>query len=650
MTEFSRQRILFEALHLLSADRFVSLNDLADAVKVSKRTIQHDLDRLQEWLAEQQLDQSISIERKTGRGIRMVLRNITREEATKRFSSDLEEVQSQGNYERRIEIIKLLLFSQDSLTIQFFADQFYVSKNVIQKDLDWISKWLAPYRLSLGRYRSRGVVLAGDEIARRRLIADLVGDASQHDPAEYDLPAFSDPVNLLRLDLSNFYQSIHRRPKTDVGRIADIIRNAEQKFQFQLSDTYYTGLLVHLSIAMERLTSGLGVVSRQEVPDNLDEEPANAIAAYIAQQLQESFSIQVPPAEQTLICIHIIGAVASTGEHTPSNAQALEDFAYRLAKVVEQLTGLPFSDDQILLMGLATHIKASTFRLRSGLMSTGPLQEKFCCEYPLLYYAVWVSGCLYSPSFSVLPNREELIAIYHHFLFSFHRQKQQMCCLLVHNDGAIQASRMMRQLKRYEPQLLVADCCTLSQLRLLPALTRERYQVILSTIPIDTGEVPLFQIPNRLNSEECRKLEEFLHQPTFRRLHCPSAVLPTVTLDADCTSPDALAEYLAGYLTCMGYQKEAVDAELLELERNGRSFVHQRCFYYVMLLTEGEREQIFSLHLSGSLFICGEEVDRMAVLALRKETLVTKPPDKLAQYFAMLLEKGEERLPESGFL
>lgn len=648
MVEHTRQRIIFESSYLLDAEDYVSLEELARAASVSKRTVQNDLDQLNEWLKENQLSEYISVQRKSGSGILLSLTGITREEAKRRLSADAIELKTQGNYERRLEIIKLLLFSKDALTIQFFADQFYASKSVIQKDLDWIGKWLSRHRLSVGRYRSRGIMLVGDEIDRRNLIAEMMNTSSAPDTGRYAIPEFSDVVSLLRLDLDKFYGSIHRSSRIDVDKLADIIRGAECRYGFQLADTYYTGLLVHLSIAVERLTGGLGVVSSQDVPDRILRGREGEIAAYISREISERFGVVVPQSEESLICIHIIGANINSDTGDLSCGEDMELFSKKVTALVERLTGIPFSSDEVLQQGLAMHIKTATFRLRAGLnLKRGWPEGLLERQDPLLCYAVWAASSLYGVTFSVRPNQEELSALCAHFSLSIQRQQRTFQCLVVYGGGVMNALRLTEALKKYNAQLTVGECCTVSQFRRFSPLSSGKYQMVVSNVPVDTGTTPLFLVSNKLRRTELEPLEEFLKSAVLRQpIPYGGAVLPVVSFSAECGSPDAVMELLSDHLTRMGYCQETVVAELLELECEGRAYLWAGYLYYLILLDDRDREQVFRLRLKNKIEIRGQEVSQVLLLAARKNNMLTKSPSELAPPFRMLWEMGGARLSD----
>lgn len=174
MPDYLKAR-LFEILSLLlKIRRYVTLQELADKLGVSKRTIQHDVERVELWLKECGLENSATLLRKQGLGICLELKGNAENELEALLSSQSTRGQSFDNYERRLEVAKFLLSSHDDLTLQFLADQFYVSKGVINKDLTWVSSWLKQYGLGITRRQNCGVKICGSEQKRRTAMAGLI--------------------------------------------------------------------------------------------------------------------------------------------------------------------------------------------------------------------------------------------------------------------------------------------------------------------------------------------------------------------------------------------------------------------------------------------------------------------------------------------
>ena len=121
-SEENLQKIL-ETLLKNDSDGFVTLDDLSQVLNISKRSVQNYLNKADSWLLEHDLP-DVRIIKKQGYGIRLSVDFSERQKLASliksRYFTMLE-----GSVERRIEILRSLVFSKEELTIQFLADQFY---------------------------------------------------------------------------------------------------------------------------------------------------------------------------------------------------------------------------------------------------------------------------------------------------------------------------------------------------------------------------------------------------------------------------------------------------------------------------------------------------------------------------------------------
>ena len=76
--------------------------------------------------------------------------------------------------ERQNYILMRLLDLNDYITIQDLADEIYVSKSTINRDLTFIEKWLNTEGLKLIKKPNKGLKVCGSEKNMRSAIASLL--------------------------------------------------------------------------------------------------------------------------------------------------------------------------------------------------------------------------------------------------------------------------------------------------------------------------------------------------------------------------------------------------------------------------------------------------------------------------------------------
>lgn len=120
-SEENLQKIL-ETLLKNDSDGFVTLDDLSQILNISKRSVQNYLNKADSWLLEHDLS-NVKIIKKQGYGIQISADFSERQKLSSliksRYFTMLE-----GSVERRIEILRSLVFSKEELTISFLRISF----------------------------------------------------------------------------------------------------------------------------------------------------------------------------------------------------------------------------------------------------------------------------------------------------------------------------------------------------------------------------------------------------------------------------------------------------------------------------------------------------------------------------------------------
>ncbi len=570
---------LFEIMSLLLEESdFITLQALATKMGVSKRTVQYDIERLENWLEQNGFAGRVTVCKKTGNGLRISLHGISSEELSQRMEDQYCGNGLNDNYQRRLEVAKLLLFSHDDLTIQFLADHFYISKSVIQKDITWVDKWLLQYGLCVTKRQNRGITIIGSEQKRRAAMAgliELLRPVAGETDGQHQVPV-SDTVDIIRLDLERFYAGMNNNPKADVGKIAEIIQNAEHKFGFYLMDSYYTGLLVHLSIAVERLIGGRSVAESENPMEGLLNSREGEIARYIATEMEKAFHIKMPESECTYICIHVMGAELPdpTAEQSQLHSIRIRDFTLHLISFVQDMTGISFLQDSILLNALATHIKASAYRLRSGLRRRGHHSSHFTPEYARLYHAVWASSYYYKQFFSVEPNADELLSIYLHFVQSIRRRMRRCKAIYLYQSDVICAEEVFGKLKALSDDMEIVDMCNWNQ---LSSYDLSQYDIVISNSKQVPVNIPVITISTPISDSQLDMIRSqakgictriFRTETPLRAENANIVYFPLAHKNME-----NVFEVLFDLLTRHGFSSAALSRESLEMERDGRILV-----------------------------------------------------------------------------
>ena len=154
---------------LLNQETYITIDRISEQLSVSNKTIRNDLQLVDEWLKDNQLQ----LVKKTGIGVRIdgphsqklrILENVR-----KRNKSVVEHSPA-----ARKTFIGMQLAAYDNCRIYELSEQLYVSRATIHKDLLALSNDMNIYDITLHRKNNNGISIEGKEKKIRNFLLDLM--------------------------------------------------------------------------------------------------------------------------------------------------------------------------------------------------------------------------------------------------------------------------------------------------------------------------------------------------------------------------------------------------------------------------------------------------------------------------------------------
>lgn len=488
---------------LLESDSFVTLEQLSCELDISKRSVQNYMIKAELWLRDHDLT-DVRIVKKQGYGILLKTNEPNRQKLSALLGSQYFTL-TDGSVERRIEILRSLVFSKDELTIQFLADQFYVSRFVILSDLDWVENWLSQYELKLFKTQHRGIGIVGSEVARRAAIAGFF------DLRESGEPSVAYQTNqAVRLAKERLQKLEEVYKEEDIQKVCAIIEEAEKEFDFFMGSEFFTALATHITISVFRLRHGCQIKKEFLPPDGEFPKLEMSTAYFIAKRLEKTFEIRFPESEKTYICIHLMGCnafqeLSDRENHVPEN---IETLTLHLIEAVEADVGVNFTSDKMLFFGLLYHLGSAIYLLKENPNSRQQKElSQFSESYQEIYDSVKKHSELYYEFGGVKPDKREIVCITLHFALSLDRTMQKKRVLLVSNAGVLTLQKLRRELQENITQINIVDACSSNQFALCPV---GKYDFIISTLPLENAARPVVNVAHLNREEQIQAIEEFI--------------------------------------------------------------------------------------------------------------------------------------------
>lgn len=469
-----RERKLIELLLSLQAE--ITVRQLAKELDVSERTVHRDLKNAEELLAQYDL----SIQKKAGVGISIVGDRKNKQQL-KLAVLQLKNTDYTPE-ERQAMILTTLLEAKEPIKLYALAKELHVTIATVSNDLDVLQPLLEEYNLQLIRKRGYGVKMEGDESNKRSVISYLI---SKHVDE-------SDVINLLRKNIEKQSQTqtdtISNRllglvDKTKLAIIEQTVDQMRQKLPYELADSAYVGLVVHLALALERLQKGETIQFDEDYLYELEDTVEYSIAKNILNELEKIFLIHIPNDETGYITMHLLGAKLRY-DHDFLLEESSVNIAFKAQELIDFVSlqiDKTFTEQDSFLNDLVAHLKPAIFRLQQGMNIRNPLVDEIERDYLSLFKIIEAGVRQVFPALTF--PREEIAFLVLHFASALLKVEEdiKLNALVICSSGIGTSKMLATKIHQHFTEIASVENHSLFD---LDRISLSEYDLIVSTIPI----------------------------------------------------------------------------------------------------------------------------------------------------------------------
>ncbi|AIF50327.1 BglG family transcription antiterminator [Pelosinus sp. UFO1] len=446
----SRSRAILN--YILSRDGYVTLDEVAEQIHISKRAVYYDLHEIIDWLKSKNIS-LLKVERQRGIFLSaeqksLVLQHLGKSSNTAfyTFSQD--------------ERLAVLICKMLTLTEVWHADRLAslcnVSRNTVLSDLKAAKTALMEYKLKLTYGIKQGYVISGDII---RLRAVFLYYLAQIMPLAKRgiLPYLQDEV-----------------VKKSLVSLTAI--------EHELDTEYVDGTLTQLAILI-----GMMMHNNDRVIIGFEREEIVNSKEFL---LINQFFPELPNEEQVYLAIHLLGARVQfpkeiTGEEKHNYAD-MSRIAMRMIHEFERLACVDFSEKDNLLQKIVIHLDSSFYRYRYGILEGTPVVAEIEKKYPELFVITQkVSESLAKAIGYPIP-KSDISYLTLHFgahLRTSGRKKCLIKILIVCQNGVATAQILSREIEELLPFIEVVDIISARELNGYS----QPYDLIVSTVQLSAN-------------------------------------------------------------------------------------------------------------------------------------------------------------------
>lgn len=377
----SRQKEIIQMLTKSTINTPITVSYIANKLGLSSRTVLREMPKIEKWLDENEF----KFIKKPGVGLiidetlenqQLILELLEIEKVEKEYSKE----------ERQKIILSELLVAKEPLKLFYFTSQLKVSEGTLSNDLDIIEEELNNYHIKLIRKPGLGIYLEGREKDYRRALVNILYDTLDENSI---MTLLKESIGIIEEEEKVVQFSIENRllkfiDKSIIKNIEEVISELEERFNMKLADSAYIGLVVHLSLAIQRIKNNEKITMDEGALNELAMLPEFKVAEEITTRLEKSFNIDIPKDEVGYVTMHLKGAKLRLNrvesEIDMANLDIKQLASYIIKKVQENFT-VDIKGDNKLLNDLTNHLGPAISRLTMRLNIRNPLLENIKSNY-----------------------------------------------------------------------------------------------------------------------------------------------------------------------------------------------------------------------------------------------------------------------------
>lgn len=508
---------------LLDGSDMVTAGTIAEKLGVSSKTVSRELPKVELLLRTYGLE----LLRKTGAGIQITgdpsKIDLLRQDALNT------ETAAYTPQQRQIILAGQLLQATEPIKLFSLASMLKVTDGTVSHDLDKLESWLKQRGLLLVRRPGLGAYVKGSERDIRRALIEILYTNLDE---ERLLQLFHDPEQGPHKGAGAAEQYLLKLvDKQMIHDLEQLVHEVESGLPHHLSDTAFIGLVVHLSLAIQRMRKKEDIHIDTTTLTALRKRREYRMAKELARRITAQFQTEVPEDEIGYITMHLMGARSFYRKGDDEVVSVMDNFhlvrmARSIMKCAQQETGRKLLDNKDLFLGLVNHLGPSISRLRMHMDIRNPLLEEMRSAYPEL---MELAGKAVKPMEQelgeALPEAEVAYIAMHlgAALAEPHSASRQHVRVIVACQTGMGTSRMLAAgLKQAYDTIEIVDLVSALQ------VNREYVQhteadFVISTVPIPWSPLPVVVTTPLLDQRDKARIDqELVRQADCGPHHTPS--------------------------------------------------------------------------------------------------------------------------------
>ncbi|WP_312432628.1 BglG family transcription antiterminator [Lacrimispora sp.] len=306
--------------------------------------------------------------------------------------------------DRQFYIRQILLQGWGNYTISLFAEELYVSRQVIGADLDEAEHWFQNYEITILRKSRTGVTANGTEVGFRSALAALFREQK----VELQEEGLSCDYRIGIDKTQHLYQVYERDLVKGVCRALQLF---EAKSYLVFVDYSIIMMVEYLCVQIKRMERGY-MVKEEELVFLSPGRAGSVLSESLADTLEYVCGVRYPAKERSYIYLLLSGAEFQQEEHVrqedQSARQQVEEICSHIVSYLSAATGLDFYKEKRLFSGLESFLYKCIVRTRCGFEIRNPFLEDVKTNYGIIFNTCFGMGAYIREVIGRIPSEHEI--------------------------------------------------------------------------------------------------------------------------------------------------------------------------------------------------------------------------------------------------
>ncbi|MFT4413763.1 BglG family transcription antiterminator [Fredinandcohnia humi] len=489
--------------HLVNAESYVSVKEIMEKFKISRRTVYYDIEKINGWLEENKL-QPVDKVRGLGFGLD--------QETAKRIPEKIELFKTwQYDYsaKERKGWLALYLLGRDSpLFLEDLAKKVRVSRNTTIEDLKLLKEEIERFHVKLQFERKSGYRVIGEEDDKRKAIVYYLSNVL---PNEGWQTLLSKIPTMLNLADSNIEDRLNLFELEELKAVQTIVAESEKDLNIHYTDDFFYSLTFRLIFFGKRLTQGKEIRIDEVEKEVLTETKEYKAACKIAQKLSYVFHVNFPHDEILYITKHLLSSRVQSSqgvfqENENTETHVLVEVVSKMVTDFQKYACVFLKERDLLEKNLLLHVKPSYYRIKYELEVENRVAELMKEKYPDVFLLTKKVIHHLEQAIGKKVNENEIALLAMHFGGWMRRTgvtpANRKQALIVCASGVGTSKLLEHQLEGLFSTVDIVGSVSLREFE-----TNE-YQVdfVVSTTPVSRKDVPVFVVSPILTEAEKESL------------------------------------------------------------------------------------------------------------------------------------------------